>query len=156
MLNRSGHIGTIVLVFGALFLVGSALYSFYGFSENADSNRLQLRQIVSQTVSGEIAVKLLVKDMVNTAITSSKDAVDFRISFENKLKEFAQAQRGQPGFGNVFSNIADGKYNLEFTGTNYVLNINDLFYEVSVAKNEAANKFSLKVVFNRDGVVLIE
>ena len=156
MLNRSGHIGTIALVFGALFLVGSALYSFYGFGENANSNRVHIRQISSQAVSGEIAVKLLVKDMVNIAIASSKDAVDFRIAFENKLKELAQAQRGQATFGNVFFSIADGKYSLELVGTDYVLTVNDLFYEVSVAKNEAANKFSLKIIFNKSGVVSIE
>lgn len=156
MLNRSGHIGTIALVFGALFLVGSALFSFYGFSENANSNRVQLRQTVSQTVSGEIAVKLIVKDVVNNAILSSKDAVDFKAVFENKLKELAQAQRGQPSFGNVFSNIADGKYTLEFVGANYVLTVSDLFYEISVAKNGAVNKFSLRIVFNKNGVVSIE
>jgi len=156
MLNRSGHIGTIALVFGALFLVGAALYSFYGFGENANSNRVHLRQISSQTVGGEIAVKLLVKDLVNNAITSSKEAVDFRIAFENKIKELAQAQRGQPTFGNVFSSIADGKYSLDIIEANYVLNVNDLFYEISVAKNEAVNRFNLRIVFNKNGVVSIE
>ena len=156
MLNRSGHIGTIALVFGALFFVCSALFSFYGFSENANLNRVQLRQTASQAVSGEIAVKLLVKGVVGNAILFSKDATDFRTAFENKLKELAQAQRGQPIFGNVFSSIADGKYGLELVGTNYVLTVNDLFYEVSVAKNEAVNRFNLRIVFNKNGVVSIE
>ncbi|MEK6846769.1 MAG: hypothetical protein AABY16_01235 [Nanoarchaeota archaeon] len=155
-MNRQGHIGTIALVFGALFLVGFALYSFYWFSENANVRRLQLRQIGFEAVDGEKIVKDALVEAVNNAITFSKDATDFKTVFENKLKELAQTKRGQEVFGNVFSTIADGRYTLELVGDNYVLVINDLFYKVSVDKNEAVNNFNLRVVFNKSGVVSAE
>ena len=159
-MNKKGHLGTILLVFGALILVITALMSFSNFGNESNYRRDRLRGLSFNNENMEKSIfkeiDLIVKQSIDFAKFSSDFENDFKISFA----KLAEQERGSDKFAsnNVFVKIANSDYASSNNGKNYTILMKDLFYITESADklNKITNSFSLKIVFDKEKVISIE
>ena len=161
-MKRRGHLGTLALVFGALFLVGFAIYSFYGFSENVGKIRSQLRGIAFEAPHAKYLILETVRGLVEGSHADSFASANFEKDFKDKLKILSEKEReawrlrSEKIETNVFAKFVNGEYNLRIENGKYIMEINDLFYKLNSGDNEAGSLFSLKVILTKEGVLSVE
>lgn len=155
MLNRRGHLGTILLVIGTLVLVVYALFALQDTQGNASSIRQELHPLTTNALTLHRVVQLSVRDMVNEAIVTSRDASDFETLFKSKLQELARSRQSPTQTTNMYARIANGKYSLTFADGRYVLVVNDIFEKTVAGYNEVVYKSSLEVIFDKTKVISV-
>ncbi len=166
-MNRRGHIGTILMVFGALLLVGVTLYSFYGFKDDIKSLDAEFR---GMSIEMEDTRDKIGNYMTTLIFESIKQASlnKFEEDFKNKLKELTKIEVGQEDFkksfknlfenirDNVFVKIIDGEFKVEKFGDteSYILSIKNLSFSVNPKDREKSvssidYNFSITSKFNK-------
>lgn len=154
-MNRRGHIGTMLLVIGALILVVSALYVMTRFGDDVSKVRSEMRSLSGKSSVGHKDVLVSVEKMVLMAVDSST-SVEFEKIFNESIKKFAEEKRASGVNANVYAKIALGEYSLNFDGTNYVLIVNNVFENTGVGNNEVHYIYNLRVLFDKSSVISVD
>ncbi len=152
-MNRSGHIGTLLLVLGALVLVGVALFNMVNFSGDVSKIREELHLLSNEFIAVHEYNLLNIEMLVSKSIVSSKNSMDFEDAFNVSLKSLAGLERVAGLNTNVYAKLALGNYSLNFDGVNYTLVINDIFEQTNVKNNEGRYIYNLHVVFSKASVI---
>lgn len=159
-MNNKGHLGTVLLVFGALILVITALMSFSNFGDGANYRRDILRGLSFNTENMKKIIFNEIELIADRAIVSAKLSSDFENNFKISFAKLAEEDRGNGRYpsNNVFAKIANSNYSISNGGKNYTLLMNDLFYITESADklNKITNSFSLKIVFDKEKVISID
>src|SRR3989344_1389917 len=155
-MNRRGHIGTMLMVFGALILVINALLVMQSFKFDISKTRADFRLTADKLEGIHEYIIKNVKNLTEEAIFISKDSADFENSFNNSLKVLAEKERMNGLDANLYAKLALGQYSLNFDGVNYALVVDGIFEQVIVEKNEAKYNHNLKILFNKTAVISIE
>lgn len=158
-MNRKGHLGTLLLVFGALILVGYALFVMIGFNGNINEKENELKELSDKSSFTHEQILLeSVKEMVLESVEVSKDnnADEFEKSFNDFFMELALQERASGLNTNIYAKISMGDYSLDFDGSKYELIIYDVFENYASGLNEARFLYSLRVLFDRERVISIE
>ncbi len=159
-MNRKGHIGTLLLVVGALILVTTALYSFYSFGGKVKLKDSEFKGLSLEAKQNNFLIKEGVNKIVLGSIVLSKNSVEFELAFNNSLRTLAQNERISDKYtdNNVFAKLANLDYSLINNGFQYTLEVNGLFYKVksSDSLNIINRDFGLKIVFTKEKVVSVD
>lgn len=155
-MNRRGHLGTVLLVFGALILVGYALFTMLSFEGNTREKNNELN-IFSEMIkiNHELAM-MNINESVMDSIRLSKNSDNFKDSFDKNLKKSASSKRDSTQNTNLYAKIDLGEYSLYFDGTNYVLTIENIFEDTTIKFNEAKYNYSLIILFNKEGIISVK
>ena len=154
MMNRRGHIGTLLLVFGALILVGYALFVMLGFGDDFDKKKAELNALSEDSNAEYKLLEVKIGELIDNAITLSKDKGNFESSFRDSLKTLAEKERFSGQNSNVYAKLTSKEeYQLYFNGENYVLFASELFNQINVGNNEVRYNYNLIVVFNENSIV---
>ncbi len=154
-MNRRGHIGTVLMVFGALLLVGVALYSFYGFKENIKSIDAEFRGLSLEMWDFRNMILNYMNVLISESIKQSNPN-NFEETFKDKLKELTISGGGKNTDNsyefvknNVFAKIVDGEFTVEkFDDVgNYLLSIRNLSFSINT-KDEEKGINSINYNFN--------
>ncbi len=170
-MNRRGHIGTILMVFGTLLLVGVALYSFYGFKDDVASLHAELNGLSAEMWDVRNIASRYIETLILESLRQSKDSENFKETFKTKLRELTIVEAGKDYFqktddksikivkDNVFAKIVDGKFTVENFGDeeNYLLSLTDLFFSVNTGKNGRSvssidYRFNIVSKFNKEKI----
>ncbi len=170
-MNRQGHVGTILMVFGALLLVGVALFSFQGFKNNIKSLDSDFRGLSIEMGDLENIVFRYMETFILESIKQSKDSNNFEETFKIKLKELTKQEMEKNYFkntedknlnpikDNVFAKIVSGNFIVEKSGDkgDYVLSVKDLTFSMNTGSdgksvNSIDYKFSITSKFNKTDI----
>ncbi|MBM3232218.1 hypothetical protein FJZ21_02475 [Candidatus Pacearchaeota archaeon] len=161
-MNKKGHIGTLLLVFGALVLVVFALYSMISFNSDLSKKKAELRAISDKSESTHKFTLKFVSVMINDSLNESlsKGTVfgnnDFEVKFNESFRKLADAKRGGEINTNIYAKIALGDYSLVLNDGKYQLMIFDVFENYNSNNNEVRYSYSLKVIFDENRVYSLE
>ena len=153
MLNRRGHIGTTLMVLGALVLVIATLYSFAIFSDKTGEEKEKLNEFISSFSFEQKYVPIVFEDMVEEAIEEAKFEEEFSESFKKYLKKIAERRRDEKRKTNLFAKIVKEPINLTERGNNYVLILDEVFVKLEEDKSVVKRKFNFEILFNRAGII---
>jgi len=153
MLNKRGHIGTTLMVLGALVLVIAALYSFAIFSDKTGEEKEKLKDFISEFSFEQKYVSIVFEDMVKEAIDEVKPEEDFMISFNSSLKKIAERRRNPERKTNLFAKIINEPLNLTLLEDNYVLVLDAVFVKFEEDKSVIERKFNFEIIFNETGII---
>lgn len=155
-MNNKGHVGTVMLVFGALILVGVSLVTFLEFKTDVRLLDADFRGLTLETRDTRALIFNRVSFIISESIKLSKDSLDFENEFRRNLIELSQKERDslKDVQNNVFAEIANGKFTLEKNGEDYVLSVKDLFFSLKTTNSvsSAEYKFDINSKFNKDSV----
>lgn len=160
-MNRKGHIGTILMVFGALLLVGVALYSFYGFKNDITSLDADFRGISIESRDMRNIIFNYMKTIVQESIVQSKESNVFEETFKNKLKEISKSAMEKESFTKsdenirkMFDKISRGDFTLEHFEGSYVLSVKDLSYSINTENSVNSINYNFDIVskFNKEKI----
>lgn len=155
-MNKKGHIGTLLLVFGALVLVVFALYSMISFNSDLSKKKAELR---ASSDFAEASHKFVLKgfeDILGKSISDSKSSSEFEKSFNTSLKKYASEKRESGLNTNIYAKMVLGDYSLILKDGKYELMIFDVFENYNMNNNEVRYSYSLKVIFDKNKVYLLE
>jgi len=153
MLNKRGHIGTTLMVLGALVLVIATLYSFAIFSDKTGEEKEKLNEFFSSFSFEQKYVPIVFEDMIKEAIDEAKSEEDFMIGFGSSLKKIAERRRDETRKTNLFAKIINEPLNLSKRENNYFLVLDDVFVKFEEGKNVIERKFNFEIVFNETKIV---
>ena len=170
MLNRGGHIGTVLMVFGALALVIAALFALQNVRSDAADLRVQSRALVVDALVNHKVNLLLVRDLISRAVKENIGVDDgaFEAAFRVSLSALAAPLRSSEQsskINNVFGKLSVGSYPpLKIDGEYYILTIADTFDKTlpvsqdgkPIIYGEITQRYSLIVRFTREGIVSFE
>ena len=150
MLNRRGHLGTMLMVFGALILVGAALYGFATFNDKSGGAEEDLTKLIFGFDFNKRYIENSFKIMVRISAGEVGEG-DFEKLFCEKVKEKAKSKRvlwkeKTNFFGKVeeekceLIDLGDGKFKYE---------VKDIFVESKVGSNKLKKEFDLSLGFER-------
>jgi len=152
MLNKRGHIGTMMMFFGALILVGVALFSFVTFSDGTENEKINLNNLVSEFEFKQKYVVIVFEDMVEEAITEAKGKTNFEEEFEISLKQIAERRRA-PEISNLFGKIINEPLELNEINGNYFLIVEGVFAEFEKEESNIRRKINFEIEFNENGII---
>ncbi len=173
-MNRRAHIGTILMVFGALLLVGVSWYSFYGFKEDIKSLDANIRSLSVEVRDTRNIILRYMRTFILESIEKSKDSNNFEETFKIKFKELTASEMNKDYFqkpieksfedvrDKVFAKIVDGKFNvLADERESYVLSIKDLSFSVNTRTNEQSvssidYNFNIYSKFNKSEIEYLD
>lgn len=155
MFNRRGHIGTLLMVFGALFLVVVALFNFAGFKDNAAETKKELRKISIKVDYDFALLSRALKSVLLKSVEEAKDSNDFKLKFEERLKENAKLERTSSTNNSLFAKLDLGEFTVEKSGEEYLLKVNELNIKNENGLNEVIQRFDLNVKFDKNKKVEI-
>lgn len=155
MLNRKGHIGTMLMFFGALVLVVTALFTFSSYSDKMEVVEGTFRELSAEFRIDEKLVQGYLKDMVNDGIreVNNAGADDFEEAFNVSLKKSSEELRGKGLDTNLFGKIINGNYFFNDLEGSYELELKDVFARVEEENNEIRRVFDLSVKFDREKIL---
>ncbi|MGV8142424.1 MAG: hypothetical protein ACP5NS_02195 [Candidatus Pacearchaeota archaeon] len=160
MMYRKGHVGTLLLVLGALILSVAGLFSFYSFGEDVRLKNVEFRELSLESKKMDSLIENGVQRIILSSLSLSKNSLAFEAKFNDSLKELAQAERVDSKYGNnnVFAKLANLDYILSYDGKEYTLNAKNLFYTVKSSNglNSITRKFDLKVVFDKEKIISVK
>ena len=158
MLNRRGHIGTVLMVFGALILVITALFAFNRVGDSASSYRVNLRTLSQKSLEDNRYIQLAVKQIFNEAIRVSTGSPNFEADLKKQLSANSQEFSASGQDTNVFAKIVTGEYSLVNNEKEYTFLIKDLFYTTlsEDGLNKITKNFALKIKFDKEKVLSVE
>ncbi len=158
-MNRRGHLGTLLLVFGALILVSVSLFVMYDFGSEVDKHKSELRAVTSKS---DALHKFLLKDfenMVFESITLSKgkNELEFEKNFNESFKSIAFREREKKVRNintNLYAQISLGNYSLKFVELSgkYELVVGDVFEKTDFENHEIKYLYSVKVIFDKEKI----
>jgi hypothetical protein len=152
MLNRKGHLGTMLMVFGALVLVGAATYGFSTFSNKSDKIENEIKLIISEYNFYESYVRKSFNLMVKLSIDEAKkENKEFKLAFCEKIKEKAREKRDEwKERTNLFGKVEEENCELVDIGSGkYKYLVEDVFVWRKVGENEIRNVFDLSSEFDK-------
>ena len=152
MLNRKGHVGTILMVLGAIVLVVTTLFSFSIFSEITGGEKIKLNYFISEFSFEQKYSSIVLKDMVREAILEAKEKENFEKEFENELKKIAERRRS-PEISNLFGKIINEPFELTKLNNNYIWTMDEVFINVEQDKSYIERKFNFKIEFNKSQTI---
>ena len=156
MLNRRGHIGTLLMVIGALVLVIAALFSFVGFKDEVVKTKQELRQLSFEINYDFSITKATLESIILKSIETAKTGADFKGKFEESLKTNANLERNSDVNNNLFGKLANGDFVINTEGNGYILKVQDLQIKNELGKNEVIYHFDLAVKFDKNKVISID
>ena len=155
-MNRRGHIGTLLMVLGALILVINSLLVMQSFKFDISKTREDFRLTMDKSEGIHEYLIKNVKTITQESIKLSKDSIDFERTFNDSLRGMAEKERTGGLDANIYAKLALGEYSLNFDGINYALTVNGLFEEINLEKNEVKYPYNLKIFFNKNSVISID
>jgi len=153
MLNRKGHIGTTLMVMGALVLAISTLYSFAIFSDGTTEEREKLDDFFSSFSFEQKYVPIVFEDMVKEAIEEVNHDGEFSESFEIYLKKIAERRRDEERKTNLFAKIINEPLDLIKKETTYVLVLEDVFVKFEEDKSVIERRFNFEIEFSEFEII---
>ncbi len=153
MLNKKGHVGTILMVLGAIVLVVTTLFSFSIFSDNAANEKTKLNYFISEFSFEQKYISVVLKDMVEEAIYETNAEDNFTNEFENSLKEIALRRRDSDRKTNLFGKLINEPLNLTSRESDYILSVNNIFVKLEKDKNFIERDLNITLVFNESEVL---
>ena len=158
-MNRKGHIGTLLMVLGALILVSVALFSFNSFGKVVEQRQFELRGLSLEAKQMERLVNNGVEKIILETINSVKTSQNFETDFKIKLKELAEIERKDIEYldNNVFAKLVNSEYSLIKEGENYILLLENLFYSAKSPDGleSITRNFSLHVIFTKEKILVV-
>lgn len=148
MLNKKGHIGTTLLVFGALILMVLTLFTFVSFDDEVEA-RMDLFKEIHK--SGDFESKLLergFKVFISGEILNLKNSLNFEDDFKKSFEKYAGKKRGKLDT-NFYGKIVNGDYKFIEDKGNYTLILEDLFLKKETDKIVMKKNFGFVVEFDR-------
>tara|TARA_Y100000310_G_scaffold83835_1_gene80473 strand:- start:521 stop:991 length:471 start_codon:yes stop_codon:yes gene_type:complete len=152
MLNKKGHIGTMMMFFGALILVGVALFSFATFSDGTENEKTNLNNLVSEFEFKQKYIVIVFEDMVEEAITEAKGKTNFEEEFEISLKQIAERRRN-PEISNLFGKIINEPLEINGLDGNYFLIVEGVFAEFEKGESNIRREINFEIEFNENGII---
>ena len=153
MLNKRGHIGTALMVLGALVLVIATLYSFAIFSDKTGGEKERLNSFISEFSFEEKYVSAVLMDMVEEAIDEAKTKANFEEEFEKSLIEIAKRRRDEERKNNLFARLILEPPNFYESNGAYFLKVEDVFVKFDEDKNSIERKFHFEIEFDKDRII---
>lgn len=154
-MDRKGHIGTMLLPFIALILVVNALVVMHVFNGNIDEEKAQIRIVSDKAFVGHELVFNSLNESVSESISNSNKE-DFELSFRNLLKDSVEKLRNSGVNTNIYAKLAVQDYSLDLSNGVYELMVKDVFENYDNFNNEVSYKYSIRVLFDMDKIILIE
>ena len=156
-MNRRGHLGTLLLVFGAFILVGYALHAMLSFGGDISKIKAELRALSGKSVAVHKDVLINIEKMVFKAIASST-SVDFEKTFNECIKKLAEEKRASGLNMNVYAKLALGNYSLTFDSVTakYTLVVNNVFEQTAVENNNVRYLYNLEILFDKSHVISVK
>jgi hypothetical protein len=155
-MNRQGHVGTILLVIGAFILMVFALYTMISNNTDLTKIKTELRNPTDQAnVNHEFILKNAY-NIINQSAFESKNALDFEKSFNELVRKYAFDLRESGLNTNLYAKLSLGNYSLTSNESNYEILISDVKENYNLGNNEIMRSYSLKVIFDKDGIVSLE
>ena len=148
MLNKKGHIGTTLMVLGALVLVIATLYSFAIFSDKTGEERENLNEFISSFSFEQKYVPIVFEDMIEEAIMEAKEKEKFEEGFRISLKQIAERRRDEKRKTNLFAKIINEPLDLTEREGDYVLVLDGVFVKFEEDKSVIERKFDFEIIFN--------
>jgi len=151
-MNKKGHIGTLLLVFGALVLVVFALYSMISFNSDLSKKKAELR---ASSDFAEASHKFVLKgfeDILGKSISDSKSSSEFEKSFNTYLKKYASEKRESGLSNNLYAKLSLGDYSLTLKDGKYELIVSEVSENYNLDNNEVTYAYSLKAIFDKTKV----
>ena len=146
MLSRKGHIGTYLLLFGALALVVYSLLYMVNFKNNFTNEEKQLNILLEDYIYRNDYVKEAFNVIVLESIVQSETSEDFIINFK-KIAERRDDQEGT--FGNFFAKIRNDEFSLEeVEDGQYLLKMEGISFIVKNEAGEISRTFDLNKTFS--------
>ena len=146
-MNKKGHVGTLLLFFGALVLVAAALFSFVSFKNDFDYRADELVILSNQIDFAQKYIEYVFEDMVDKTLANIDDNFDedvFRANFERIAKE----RNLNDGVADDFyAKIERGEYEVDLEENKIV--IEDVKISAEAGENEISREFGL--VFEFEG-----
>ncbi len=160
-MNRKANVlADLLLDFGALILVVTALFYFYSFGDEVKIKDSDIRGLSLDASKASPLINNGLIQMTSKAISLSEKAQDFETSFKENLKNLAQVKREDKIYpdNNVFAKIVNLDYSLIDNGDKYVLDMKDNFYSVKSTDglNTITKRFDLEIVFNKEKIISVE
>lgn len=152
MLNTKGHIGTWLLLVGALVLVMSAWFTFLSFSNDFNDDASAIREASWRAKEDARYIEIILPEITKRAIEKA-DKNNFIQSFNNSLMKEAEKIGVISGIsGNFFAKIKNGEYEIREGQGRYQILLNDIYVGSRIENNEINRTFRLEVNFTKEGL----
>jgi hypothetical protein len=113
-MNKRGHVGTLLLFFGALVLVGVALFSFVSFNNDVKSISGDIDIVVNQINFAYRFNEIVFDEMADEAFGMSEGELEFEKVFRENFEGIARERKLNDGVTDiVFDRIESGKYEVD-------------------------------------------
>lgn len=155
-MNKRGHVGTIMLVIGALFLVIVSLFMMVSSNTDLSLIRSELRASSDFAEANHKYLLSSINKIVVDSINESNNSSDFEKSFNESLKKYASDQRASGLNNNLYAKLSLGQYSLLSEAGNYELVVSDISEKYNLNNNEISYSYSLKIIFGRDKVISVQ
>tara|TARA_Y100000310_G_scaffold220179_1_gene221645 strand:- start:369 stop:842 length:474 start_codon:yes stop_codon:yes gene_type:complete len=152
MLNKKGHIGTTLMVLGALVLVIATLYSFAIFGDKTGEERAKLNKFISDFSFEQKYVSIVFEDMIEEAIIEAREKENFEKEFRISLKQIAERRRDEKRKTNLFAKIINEPLDLTEREGDYVLVLDGVFVKFEEDKSVIERKFDFKIEFSKSKI----
>jgi hypothetical protein len=151
-MNRRGHVGTVLMVFGALLLVMAALYSFYGFKTEIRLLDADFRGLSLQTRDIRYLFSNKITILVSESVKLSTNSVNFKEDFRKNLMELSKKERDsfKEIQNNVFAKLVNGQFTVEPSGEIWVLSVKDLFFSLNAENSVSSSEYKFNIESNFD------
>jgi|TARA_Y100000310_G_C20686661_1_gene819432 hypothetical protein len=152
MLNKRGQLEAMIMFFGTLVLVGTVLFSFATFNNDAKIENKNLENLISEYQFKQKYTQIVFRDMVEEAIIFANESDDFENEFKIGLKKFAKKRRN-PEISNLFAKIINEPLKLNKGEGIYSLIVEEVFVGFEKGKNSIERKFNLEIKFDEVEII---
>jgi hypothetical protein len=151
-MNKKGHLGTVLMVFGALVLTVTALFTFVSFKDDVGDSRAEFRKLSFDFKYNSQEISFILNRVVQNSIDVAKQEDDFKVEFEKNLRLNAEKERNKVNVGDLLGKIANGDYDLKESGEKYSLEVRDVSVKLVFDSGEIHRNFDVLVEFDKTDV----
>lgn len=148
MLNKRGHLPTVLLFVGSIVLVLFTAFVMISNDRSFSTSSEKFHTLLHDSLVREATLEIRLHSVVKQALQSA-DKNNFRESFEQRLGVLASTIPEQTLRGV----LVEKKYTLETEGSAYRLALAPIFLNVSSDINELHRQMILSVRFTADGII---
>jgi hypothetical protein len=156
MLNRKGHVPTLLLFVVALVLCIAAWFSFLTFSDDIGQQSRELQAFSDNVAFERTYSDNAVRDLVVSAAreAASEEGAGYETRFASALavrvERFGALREIQ---GNALGLMRNKAYTLEQDGTEYVFKMPGVFVQMGSGVNKIVQRFDIEVRFLPSGEI---
>lgn len=152
MLNRRGHIPTMLLFVVGLVLVLTAWWTFLSYDSDVEIKALEISSVIQEMSFKKVYVEKVFERMIGEAIIGA-DESNFEETFSDTFEELGIKRNPGLDFGNFFGKIRNGDYSMVPGNGVYSLTIENVFVSSKVGNHELRREFNLSIRFDENRII---